>query len=627
MKEILTVLGAAAVVTALLFGAAWFGPSPSPWIEFAAVAASGVVLTLLALLPLIDRLERREPDGAVATPITKPPSENGLSERLGALEGLCDSLVEQIPGPVMIVSADLRFALLNQQARTVFELVGVDPGVPFLKEMRRDPRFKGVARAATRVVKGRVSTAIVPADGLPVPEFQIDRLVFGDQVFARVWMPGFSGLSPNGKPDEAALQLVSELSHDLRTPLVAVRGFTEVLGRGSLGRLNPAQTRLVDTSMRNLDRLVAMIDKMLDLGKLNRQEERLRLETFDLLDLAQESVVLLEHEASQKGVDIALRKPAGLPELTVRADRLKVHRIVTNLLANARRFTPAGGRVRLDVRLASSEEKDELDTQLEVAHRRSGEFRLPVSYGDWVLIRVRDTGVGIPEDNLNRIFDRFFTIGNPEIGAPRGTGLGLAITDELVKLHNGVIQVATEVGKGTAFSVWLPISSALSAPIHLPASPAPPRDSEGVGAHILLVEDEPDIGEFARFVLEQEGHEVSVAPSKQAMWEVLDAGKPEMILLDCTLGDADGLDILRELKDQDAYRDVPIAIVSGQSAEAVRTQCTEAGGFGFLQKPFAIDDLNDFVHRGLLGRGPDEGRTGSVDDADALDPAAPVSEG
>ncbi len=221
---------------------------------------------------------------------------------------------------------------------------------------------------------------------------------------------------------------VSMVSHELRTPLTSIVGYTEVLADNDAGELSEAQEGIVETIGRNAERLLSLIDDLLALSSLGQRDGG-PSERIDLVEVVGEQIDALRPVADSKQID--LRAESTDPtEVQGRLDQLE--RVVANLLSNALKFTPRGGRVTIDLR----------------------------TDGDLVELTVTDTGIGIPADEQANLFERFHRASNAQRDAIQGSGLGLAISREIVEAHGGSIELVSEVGSGTAVAVRLPAASA-----------------------------------------------------------------------------------------------------------------------------------------------------------------------
>jgi signal transduction histidine kinase len=234
---------------------------------------------------------------------------------------------------------------------------------------------------------------------------------------------------------EAKTDFLANVSHELRTPLTAILGFTEVLIRGDDGPLNPRQHEDMTTVLSSGRRLLALIDDLIDISRI--EGNRLELETrpLDLGPLLSGVVEELRALAGAKGIGLTLIPAAD--HLTVVGDRVRLHEVFLNLVSNAVKFTRPGGTVRV---VAGVE-----------AAGGGGDQQVRVD--------VIDTGIGVPEDQQDRIFEKFHRIAGPEYP---GTGLGLSIARELVVRHGGTLTVDSTVGLGSRFSVLLPLAPSVA---------------------------------------------------------------------------------------------------------------------------------------------------------------------
>ncbi|MGH9903095.1 MAG: ATP-binding protein, partial [Pyrinomonadaceae bacterium] len=209
-------------------------------------------------------------------------------------------------------------------------------------------------------------------------------------------------------------------THDLRSPLTVISGVISFFTSGRLGELSPEQKNMVSMMERNTQSLIELVNDLLDASKLESGTMRLDFASTDLHILARELRETMEPLAREKGITLEDQLPADLPP--VHADRTKLRRVLVNLLSNALKFTPKGGRVEIG------------------AERDGG--------GGMMRVYVADTGVGIPAEDIARMFDKYEQARSRATRSEKGTGLGLYITRQLVELHGGEIKVESEVGKG-----------------------------------------------------------------------------------------------------------------------------------------------------------------------------------
>ena len=225
--------------------------------------------------------------------------------------------------------------------------------------------------------------------------------------------------------DQLKSEFVANVSHELRTPLTSIMGFTEILSDGAGGELNEQQREYLEIVTRSSQRMLRLIDDLLLLSRLQTQSITLEVEPVDLVALINESQLELSAVADSAGVTLKLSTADGPP---VRGDSGRLRQVIDNLVNNALKFTPRGGEVNVEV---IREE------------------------GAWIL-EVADTGIGIPQEDLEQLFEKFFRASNADPTRTPGTGLGLSITQAIIALHHGEINVSSVMGAGTTFTVTLP---------------------------------------------------------------------------------------------------------------------------------------------------------------------------
>jgi signal transduction histidine kinase/DNA-binding response OmpR family regulator len=344
-------------------------------------------------------------------------------------------------------------------------------------------------------------------------------------------------------------EFMAVVSHELRTPLTAISGYSDILLRKLSGPLNERQERQV-TGVRDASRrLLALINDLLDVSKLEAGTLDLRLEAVDAQAALQRAIAGTRVIAANKGVQLEVREPAS-PLPPVLADEERLQQILVNLLANAIKFTPQGGSVWVDVS----------EVQTDTAHG--------------VQYRIHDTGVGLAPEHASRVWDRFYQAESSSTRRFGGAGLGLSIVRRLAELHGGKAE-ATSAGanQGSTFSVWLPSAADLAldtsprteqifqrmAPVE---SPPPEPEVNGRGPRVLVVEDDVDIAAVLRTYLEADGYEVTVAADGQQAIQMARALQPFAITLDISLPKLDGWSVLNVLKREPATSRIPVVVVS-----------------------------------------------------------------
>lgn len=390
---------------------------------------------------------------------------------------------------------------------------------------------------------------------------------------------------------EEASRLKSEflatMSHELRTPLNAIIGFSEILKDGLAGPLVPRQLEFCEEIFASGRHLLALINDVLDLSKIEAGRMELELETVPLAELLRNSLAVIKEQASTHRQQLDLQLAECPAELVV--DPRKLKQILYNLLSNAVKFTPDGGCIGIGARLRST-----ADVQAALA-ARPGRVRgvAEGAFSQFVEIAVRDTGIGIAPENLGKLFQPFTQVDSDLSRHYPGTGLGLAMVHKLVELHGGAVAVDSVAGEGSTFLVWLPVRTQ-ALPSALPAATeraaAPPRQ----GSRVLVVEDDAAAFALIRSQLEEEGLEAQQAQTAEMAEKLLAQASVDLIILDILLPCIDGWELLARLKGNPAQAATPVVIIS---VVADTRRGLSLGAADVLQKPVGRDELLDALAR------------------------------
>lgn len=263
--------------------------------------------------------------------------------------------------------------------------------------------------------------------------------------------------------DAMKSDLLANVSHELQTPLVSIRGYTEMILKGRLGTINDEQRQGLSLSLRNIDRLIAMIDNLLAFAKMDRGAATMTLEAFPVTPVVDEAQALLRERIEARHITVTRQLPD--PPFVIRADRDKILQVFVNLLSNAVKFNRDGGSIDVHARLGKP---------------------------GYAVVDVRDTGPGIAKDDLEKIFDRFYQAGDRSPHEREGTGIGLAIVRNILRLHGCVIHASSTVGSGTTFTFTLPLAAEGALPAEPPVEPAAPPAPPPVAERRGQVADAPE---------------------------------------------------------------------------------------------------------------------------------------
>jgi PAS domain S-box-containing protein len=391
----------------------------------------------------------------------------------------------------------------------------------------------------------------------------------------------FRDITREREVEQMKTDFVSIVSHELRTPLTSIRGALQlVLGRTasstaavatpSASTLSPRTRELLDISLKNSERLIRLINDILDISKIEQgsiQLRRVALDPADLCHAAMQEVLVF---AEGRDISIDLRAE---PELApISADRDRALQVLANLLSNAIKFSEPGQRIELSARLEAGA----------------------------VAFAVRDFGRGIAPEDHQRIFDKFHQIDSSLTRDVGGTGLGLAICKALVEEHGGKIWIESILGKGATFAFTLPLATSETAVTTLHSTSDQPT--------VLVVDDSAPMRELIGSLLEQAGYLVAEAASGASALQLARLLQPQLITLDVMLPDLDGFDVIQVLRNDPLTRDLPVLFVSATSESA---RALALGGNAFITKPFTNDELISQI-RSLLA--PRQRRVLVVDD-------------
>ena len=358
---------------------------------------------------------------------------------------------------------------------------------------------------------------------------------------------------------------VSIVSHELRTPLNAILGWTTMLQNGALAPEKSA--RALRSIHDNASRQARLIEELLDFSRVTSGRASLQMEQVDVRELLRGVVESMVPTAVARAVDLQL---STVPPVYVRGDTRRLEQVFFNLIDNALKFTPDGGRVAIDTRI--------LDGHIE--------------------IQVQDTGAGMEPDFLPHVFERFRQAGTATSRMHGGLGLGMSIAKQLVEAHDGRISARSDgKGLGSTFTVQLPIAAQVdSAPMErrtAPASVTAQAETRLDGVRVLVVDDEADAREIMATALEASGASVELAASARAAFEILERQAVDVLVSDIAMPEEDGFALIRKVRSSVArsVASIPAAAVTAFTGSEDRAHALAAGFHLHLAKPFEPTDL------------------------------------
>jgi len=352
--------------------------------------------------------------------------------------------------------------------------------------------------------------------------------------------------------DRARMQFVSNVSHELRTPLTSMIYAVTNLLRGVAGDLTPRVRRYLEILSGDCKRLLGTVNDILDLSRIESNTLQLVYSKAPFGHLVQDSASSLSVQADQKSITLEIDR--GTAPLFVECDVHKMARVILNVVGNAVKFTPDNGRVEIGLRPD------------------------PVREGN-ALLTVYDDGIGIPEEAIPKVTGRYFTVGEQ----PSGSGLGLAISKEIVDLHHGCLEIASPPpgrDRGTAVSISLPVTAA-------------PR--------VLVADDDDAVRDLLAQQLVREGYEIISAASGSEVLEKVAAESPDVLVLDLSLPEMTGSEVILKLKSNKATLRLPIIVVTGMHVGQPIAELLRRFGIPTLMKPWDERRLAERIAGSFLG--------------------------
>ena len=377
---------------------------------------------------------------------------------------------------------------------------------------------------------------------------------------------------------QAKSEFLANMSHELRTPMNGLLGMLDLTLDSGLGG---EQRDQVETAKRCAYSLLALLNDILDLSKIEAGKMLLEKIPFDPRTVVEDCVKSQAANAKQKKIDLRFEasERAGANLL---GDPLRMRQIVANLLSNAVKFTDRGS----------------VTVKVELAQGAEGRIN--------TVIRVSDTGPGIPADKLTAIFDKFTQADGSISRKYGGTGLGLAITRRLVDLHGGDLRVESEVGKGSTFSVTLPCELAPAAANAAPlesekwAQPLP----QAVSARLLLAEDNLVNQKVVLAILRKKGYKIDVANDGREALAKLEETPYDLVLMDVQMPVLDGLEATRLIRADRRWDALPVVAMTAHAMNGDRERCLQAGMNAYISKPVQPAHLVATIERYLSQEKP-----------------------
>lgn len=372
--------------------------------------------------------------------------------------------------------------------------------------------------------------------------------------------------------DRLKLKFLTNLSHDLRTPIALISGPIDQLIEGEKASAKLDKLYIV---RRNAKRLLNLVNQLLDFRKMEEQELTLKLCRGEFVSFVKEILESFKDLSERKHINYSFSST--IPRFIAMYDHDKLERILFNILSNAFKFTLEGGSISVVLE----------------------ESPMPsIDNKQWVRIKITDSGIGIPKETIDRIFDRFFQNKSSAAILNYGAGIGLSIAREFVKMHGGTIEVESEPGNGSTFTIHLPLEvvpeSSVELPAALPATEKTVKTKKTNGKllpMILVVEDNDDFRFYLKDNLRNNYTVIEAANGREG-WQKALAHHPQLIITDVSMPEVDGIEMVNKLKADKRTKHIPVIMLTVITDPQQQIRGLETGANDYLTKPFDFEVLS-----------------------------------
>lgn len=383
--------------------------------------------------------------------------------------------------------------------------------------------------------------------------------------------------------EQLKTKFFTNISHEFRTPLSLIMAPLDKIIKQSADEEQKKQLNLVQ---RNAKRLLNLVNQLLDFRKMEVQEVKLHPSIGDIISFAADISHSFMDVAEKKKIQFSFS--SNVDSLEIYFDKDKIEKILFNLLSNAFKYTHDNGTVSINM-----------------------VYNPPVNNeGDGTLaIEVKDTGIGIPADQHEKIFERFFQTNVPESMVNQGTGIGLAITKEFVRLHNGIITVKSEPEKGSFFTVLLPAKKIYEPSTRVTTVPTPAEVAEQLPLEdnqrtdkkktIIIVEDNEDLRFYLKDNLKGQYHVEEAINGKEG-WEKIKLMNPDLVVSDIVMPLMDGVELARKIKNETLTAHIPVILLTAMGSEEKQLEGLKAGVNDYITKPFTFEILASKIRNLLM---------------------------
>jgi signal transduction histidine kinase/DNA-binding response OmpR family regulator/ligand-binding sensor domain-containing protein len=397
---------------------------------------------------------------------------------------------------------------------------------------------------------------------------------------------------------ETRARLFTNISHELRTPLTLILGaLAKIL---KMSEINKEIRQPLNLMQRNSQRLLRLINQILDYRKIEAGQMKFEPSKGDIVNFIHEEFLSFINEAEAKKIDISFQTE--IEHLDIWFDPDKIEKIIFNLLSNALKFTPSGKTVAVEINIINKGN----EKTIHLSHNNS------IKINDWLCIIVRDTGIGISEADLGKIFDRFYQAHDHAASITGGTGIGLSVAREMAAIHYGEIVAESTLDVGTTFYVKIPIlnqamidgivnfgiidKSDYIVDVRSSTENDNVKFEKDYGKNkILIIEDNADMRQFIRSDLNRD-YEIMEAIDGMDGFEKTLSFDPDLIISDIMMPQMDGIELCKKIKLDERTSHIPVILLTARSSRENMLAGLETGADDYLGKPFNSDELKLRIH-------------------------------
>ena len=393
-------------------------------------------------------------------------------------------------------------------------------------------------------------------------------------------------------------EFLASMSHELRTPLNAILGMSEGLQDAIFGPVTERQHKSLSLIEKSGKHLLALINDILDLSKIEANKFDLELTQVSIRELCQNSLLFVKELAHKKQIRLTTQIPDYLHQIQIEVDDRRCRQVLINLLSNAVKFTPPGGSVTLDIRVVDSGEAEGTPLAVPTTDIDDGSTSTARRSSRRIVFSAIDTGIGIAPENIEKLFQSFVQIDSSLSRQYAGTGLGLALVKRIVELHGGTVSAQSELDRGSCFSVSLPFCPSIAIavppslpPLVYPLPAATPPTPTGAKAVVLIAEDNHANMETMTGYLKSRGYRPIEAGNGQTAIDLAQTHHPDLILMDIQMPDMDGFAAIRQLRQLPQCATIPIVALTALAMPPDRQKCLDAGANEYVTKPVKLSQL------------------------------------